>query len=86
MASEPEQKNASQTDGAAISASLINLHLGCIDEIDGGNEADTEDFREEEKNVVSRSKGSNSNSIEINTCSNQQDNVDTSVTSTSKPN
>jgi hypothetical protein len=27
----------------AISASLANLHLGCIDEIDGGNEADTEE-------------------------------------------
>lgn len=26
-----------------ISSSLVNLHLGCIDEIDGGNEADTED-------------------------------------------
>ena len=28
---------------SAISSSLINLHLGCIDEIDAGHEADTED-------------------------------------------
>ena len=27
-----------------ISSSLVNLHLGCIDEIDAGNEADTEDY------------------------------------------
>ena len=34
---------AANTTTTAISASLANLHLGCIDEIDGGNEADTEE-------------------------------------------
>ena len=48
--SKPEDTN-SCTVANAISSSLINLHLGCIDEIDAGHEADTEDIELRELKV-----------------------------------
>ncbi len=38
-----------------ISSSLVNLHLGCINELDAGNEVDTEDAAETAQEVDSES-------------------------------
>lgn len=40
---EDINKNEQEIDSEKVSDSLSNLHLGCINEIDAGNEADTEE-------------------------------------------
>ncbi|CAF0717197.1 unnamed protein product [Brachionus calyciflorus] len=43
---EDESKINEINEGDKISESLTNLHLGCISEMDAGNDADTEDYNE----------------------------------------